>query len=645
MFRRMAVGKKIILGFTVVLVLLVAIGGIAYEALRKASDGFTQYREMARDANLAGRLQANMLMVRMNVKDFIITGSDKDLKEYHEYIEKMEGFIEEAQKEIQNTERAAKIDAVHAMHNEYALSFEKVAELKHERNKVVNEVLNVKGPLMEKTLTTIMESASSDADLTAAYHSGLAMKHLLLGRVYMAKFLDSNDQKAVDRVHEEFGKMQEKLAILDEELENPERRKMLSTIIEAKGQYVKTFDNLVNIIFDRNKIIIETLDRIGPLVAKDVEAVKLSIKKVQDDLGPKLVASNTRSVTVIIVIAVTALLLGSFLAFVITRAITKPLSRIIEGLNEGSDQVASASGQVSSASQQMAEGTSEQAASLEETSSSLEEMSSMTKQNAGNAEQADNLMKEANLVVGQANNSMNELNTSMGEISKASEDTFKIIKTIDEIAFQTNLLALNAAVEAARAGEAGAGFAVVADEVRNLAMRAADAAKNTANLIEGTVKKVKDGGDIVNRTSEAFEEVAKSTAKVGELVAEISMASNEQSRGHEQLNKAVAELDKVVQQNAANAEENASASEEMNSQAEQMKGFVGELMALATGNRNGSNNGHAGKVTRHGMAIRKGKHLAAPSGKSGKMAAVLPKTKEIHPEQMIPLDKDDFGDF
>ncbi len=172
----------------------------------------------------------------------------------------------------------------------------------------------------------------------------------------------------------------------------------------------------------------------------------------------------------------------------------------------------------------------------------------------------------------------------MQEISKASEETSKIIKTIDEIAFQTNLLALNAAVEAARAGEAGAGFAVVADEVRNLAMRAAEAAKNTAALIEGTVKKVSDGTSLVKTTSDAFKEVAGSAAKVGELVGEIAAASTEQAQGIEQVNIAVTEMDKVTQQNAATAEESASASEELNAQAEEMKSFVADLAAMVGGN-------------------------------------------------------------
>jgi len=158
--------------------------------------------------------------------------------------------------------------------------------------------------------------------------------------------------------------------------------------------------------------------------------------------------------------------------------------------------------------------------------------------------------------------------------------TGKIIKTIDEIAFQTNLLALNAAVEAARAGEDGAGFAVVADEVRNLAMRAADAARNTADLIEGTVKKINEGGGLVGTTNEAFTKVAESASKVGELVGEIAAASNEQAEGIGQVNTVVTEMDNIVQRNAANAEESASASEEMSAQAEQMKDFVEELVAL-----------------------------------------------------------------
>jgi methyl-accepting chemotaxis protein len=251
---------------------------------------------------------------------------------------------------------------------------------------------------------------------------------------------------------------------------------------------------------------------------------------------------------------------------------------------------------------------------------------------------------------------MEELTQSMTEISNASEETAKIIKTIDEIAFQTNLLALNAAVEAARAGEAGAGFAVVADEVRNLAMRAADAAKNTAKLIEESVKKIKSGSEIVSKTNEAFRKVATGSKKVSELVGEIAAASQEQAQGIEQINKAVAEMDKVVQKNAANAEESAAASQQLIAQAEQMRAFVGDLVTLVAG-RNGNgvvSEGVGFTPARGEVAITRksktGMQKVLPAlGKKekGKIvdAAGHPKAKEVRPDQVIPMEEADFKEF
>ena len=388
-----------------------------------------------------------------------------------------------------------------------------------------------------------------------------------------------------------------------------------------------------------------------------------AVEKIKDNAHLQIVSATTSAIqmersakTIISIIALLVITFGLIFGWMVSSGINKALSKIIKALGESSEQVASASTQVSSSSQSMSEGSSEQAASIEETSSSLEEMSSMTKQNADHASEANNLMQDANKVVQEANYSMNNLISSMEDISKASDETSKIIKTIDEIAFQTNLLALNAAVEAARAGEAGAGFAVVADEVRNLAMRAADAAKSTSMLIEGTVKKIKEGSELVSKTNDAFKHVSESSTKVGELVAEIAAASNEQAQGIEQVNKAVTEMDKVVQQNAATSEETASASQEMNSQSEQMRSMVKEMVLLIGGGMNGNENGNGnGKVYQKALkTIKQYREKDADSAHfiperiengNGKRSVSLKKNTEINPEQVIPFDDNELHNF
>lgn len=330
--------------------------------------------------------------------------------------------------------------------------------------------------------------------------------------------------------------------------------------------------------------------------------------------------------SLLVIIAVIAL------TIITSRHMTKTMTKVVSTLNDGADQIASASNEVSSSSQSLAQGSSEQAASLEETSSSLEELASMAGQNSDHAQQANSLMEQTKRVVSQANESMAKLRESMETISKASDDTAKIIKTIDEIAFQTNLLALNAAVEAARAGEAGAGFAVVADEVRNLAMRAAEAAKNTQQLIEDNIKNIKNGSALAASTDEAFSQVAESSAKVADLVGEIAAASSEQAQGVSQINQAATQMDKVTQQVASNAEEAAAASEELSAQSATMRGMVEELSGLVFGS--------AGKVQAHKPSKQKPVHELLPPAIDKKPSATKKRAQEA-----IPFDGDDFKDF
>ncbi len=327
----------------------------------------------------------------------------------------------------------------------------------------------------------------------------------------------------------------------------------------------------------------------------------------------------------------------------LVRSTVKPINRIVQALTNAANEVSTGSGQVASTSQQLAEGSSEQAASIEETSSALEEMSAMTKQNDENAGQAKAMVGEVAIILNKVDGHMAKMSEAIEKITKSSEQTGKIIKTIDEIAFQTNLLALNAAVEAARAGEAGAGFAVVADEVRNLAMRAAEAAKDTSQLIENIISEVKSGRELTHLTQESYKENVEIGGKVGALVEEIAAASKEQAAGVEQINRAVTEMDGAIQRVASSAEESASAAEEMNAQAEQMKSIVADLIHVVSG-RSELPSASERKTDKEMRNEPKAPSHQLGNGRPNPSKLSSPKHR-ISAEETIPLEDSDFNNF
>lgn len=409
----------------------------------------------------------------------------------------------------------------------------------------------------------------------------------------------------------------------------------------------------------KSNLAMQQLDAGGIETASLLEKAEALAQGEMDEARQVGRRSVKLSVTAMLATVVFAVFFGILIGIVVTRSITKPINRVISGLSGGAEQVDSAASQVAQSSQSMAEGASQQASSLEETSASLEEMASMTRQNADNAQQANTMANSAKTAAGRGREAMVQMTQAINDIKKSSDETAKIIKTIDEIAFQTNLLALNAAVEAARAGDAGKGFAVVAEEVRNLAQRSAEAAKNTSALIEGAQKNADNGVASSTQVGQILDEITQAAQKVAALVAEVASATNEQSKGIDQVNLAVSEMDKVTQTNAANSEEAASASEELSAQSRELNEMVVTLMGIVGGARASKNTRQISPVrgaaparrvipvysdARH-RQLAHGVAMSRPVRKTAVLAAANTDGQVVNPNQVIPLDENDLADF
>ena len=597
MFKNLKISTLLSLGFGAILLVMATISLVSISGLNTAVDGFQDYRGLARDTNLAGRVQANMLMVRLYVKDFLKTGSKESVDKYQQRLTEAKELVARAENEIKKPERAANVKVVADSVVDYEKFFAQVIEFKAIRDKLVLQGMDPNGLKMRKNLTEIMKTAFKDKDPDAAYYSGRIQEHVLLARLYAAKFLQDNHLDDAERFKKEIGEEIDHLATtLDAGLQNPQRRELFKEFMAEREVYKQNFLKVVDLITRRNDIIENQLDRLGPVIAKASEDVKLSVKADQDELGPLVQKRNEQTSLQVIIASIVGVLSAIAIAWWIVVTIKRPLGeepvvlqgiarQIAEGkldidfhdvdkatgvyaemiqmsrhLKEIVMNVKNAAGNISQGSSQLSEsvqnlssGASEQAASVEETSSALEEMSANVDQNADNAKQTEK-MAEA------AARKAEEGGAAVKETVSAMKDIADKIRVIEDIAYETKILALNAAIEAARAGEHGKGFAVVAAEVRKLAGNSEIAANQISELAKSSVLVSEKAGTLLN-------EIVPSIVKTADLVQEITAASEEQSSGIGEINGAMTQLDTVTQNNAALSEELASTAEEMNSQA------------------------------------------------------------------------------
>jgi methyl-accepting chemotaxis protein len=486
--------------------------------------------------------------------------------------------------------------------------------------------------------------------------------------------INARDDAGKDAVEAEMAKWREAInsAYKDYEasITQSEDSALFAALTPHRKQYTKVRDNVLNNLSRKGKtqeamaafssevrpVFRAYLEAIDTLARWNVAHGAASGVKIKTALA----ASRTGLGTGLAVAAALAAAIGILLS----RSIASALNRVISSLSAGSDQISSASSQVSESSQSLAEGASEQASSLEETSASLEELSSMTRRNSDNARQADAMAEETRTVAENSKETMDRMGSVIGSIKQSADQTARIIKTIDEIAFQTNLLALNAAVEAARAGDAGKGFAVVAEEVRNLAQRSAEAAKSTSSLIEESQKNAERGVAVSSEVAGILGAIVEKVRKLAQLIGEVSAASQEQSKGIGQISTAVEQMDKVTQANAASAEESASASEEMFAQSKEL----GDMVAVLVGIVKGASGAGAGAGAARGPAPKRDsfRPAAAPRTKAPAQHPPAPKPSgngndwtpqpmakaarhgrnaAVRAESGIPLSDDDMKDF
>ncbi len=332
MLKNMTIKKKLITSFALISLLVALLSLFSIININKSAGGFTNYREMAKDSVLAGRVQANMLMVRMNVKDYLKTKLQKNVDEFNQYFEKTQQLINEAKQEIQKSSRASIVAKIDNDLKEYKKHFEQVISLMKQRDDVKHNNLDLNGKKIEQLLTSVMNSANQDGNKSVALNTAQAIRTLLLARLYSAKFLDSNSKKDEDRVYKEFNNLHKELEKIRSGIQNPQGRLQLKESLNLITQYEKGVSNITKIIKERNKVISEKLNVIGPHIAKLSEDIKLSIKKDQDTIGPEVASLNNSIIVMSTIIAIAILIISMTLGYFIPKNISSLIDTFQEGL-------------------------------------------------------------------------------------------------------------------------------------------------------------------------------------------------------------------------------------------------------------------------------------------------------------------------